>query len=784
MKFSENWLRTFVNPQLSTQQLAEALTMHGVEVENIEPAAPVFDKVVVGEVIAVSKHPDADRLTVCQVNVGVAPLTVVCGAPNVRTGIKVPTALTGARLPQTVIGSVKVRGIDSQGMLCSETELGLAEDARGLMMLPQDAPPGMDVRELLDLDDQLITTKPTPNRGDCLSLLGMAREVAAVTGARINISEPKAVAPGIPDRLAVTLDAPAACPLYCGRVVRGVNPEAGTPTWVVRRLERSDIRAISAIVDITNYVMLELGQPLHAFDAARLEGGVRVRFARRGEKITLLNGETRTLGPEFLLIADDKKALALAGIMGGLPSAVSSDTRDIFLESAFFDPGVIAGKSRVLGFSSDSSYRFERGVDYEGTAKALERATQLVLEICGGAAGPAVRARDKLPKREPIRMRIGRAQRLLGIPMTGSQIDAILRRLGCEFARSEEEFRVTAPSYRFDIAIEEDLIEEVARVNGYDNIPEARPVAPIAMLAAPETRRDAAAVRHLIAARGYQEIVTYSFVDPRWEADFCGNAAPVRLKNPIASQMSVMRSSLIGGLIDCVISNVSRQQQRVRAFEMGCCFIVGPGGRYQQPMRVGGVAYGTVVNEQWGVPAREADYYDVKGDVEALLAPRSAVFEAAPHPALHPGKSARVVLDGQTIGWVGQLHPRWLQKYELPSAPTLFELDFEVLASVRLPAYQGISKFPPVRRDFAMTFDEVISYHAIWDVLHRQKPSMVAEIGLFDVYRGAGVEKGKKSLAFRALLQDTQRTLTDAEVDSAVAQLIHVLEEKFNAKLR
>jgi len=784
MKFSENWLRTFVNPQLSTRELADALTMHGLEVECIEPAAPPFDKVVVGEVISVAKHPDADRLTVCQVNVGVAPLTVVCGAPNVRVGIKVPTALIGARLPQMEIRSANVRGVESQGMLCSERELGLAEDASGLMVLPQDAPLGVNLRELLDLDDQLLTTKPTPNRGDCLSLLGMAREVAAVSGARLNVNEIKAVAPAISDRLAVTLDAPAACPLYCGRIVRGVNPSAATPRGMVQRLERSGIRAISAIVDITNYVMLELGQPLHAFDAAKLQGGVRVRFARQGEKLTLLNGETRVLGIEFLVIADEKKALALAGIMGGLDSAVGGDARDIFLESAFFDPSIIAGKSRILGFGSDSSYRFERGVDFEGTPKALERATQLVMEVCGGAAGPVVRARDKLPKREPVRMRLARVERLLGIPITAAQIDTILRRLGCEFTRSEDGFRVTPPSYRFDISIEEDLIEEVARVNGYDKIPEARPVAPMVMLPVPETRRDAVTIRRLIVAREYQEIVTYSFVDRRWENDFCGNAAPVALKNPIASRMSVMRSSLIGGLVDCVIFNVSHRQQRVRVFEIGRCFAGGSGGSDQQPMRVGGIAYGTAVSEQWGTPAREVDYYDVKGDVETLLAPRQAVFDAAPHPALHPGKSARIVLNGQPVGWIGQLHPRWQQKYDLPSAPVLFELDFEPVAGAGVPAYKEISKFPPVRRDFAMVFDEAVSFQSIREVLHEQRPAIVAEIGLFDVYRGSGIEKGKKSLAFRVLLQDTHKTLTDAEVDSAVSQQIRVLEEKFNAKLR
>jgi phenylalanyl-tRNA synthetase beta chain len=784
MRFSENWLRTLVNPQLSTRELADALTMHGVEIEHVAPAAPAFDKVVVGEVLSVAKHPDADRLSVCQVNVGVAPLTIVCGAPNVRAGMKVPTALAGARLPGSEVRRAKVRGVQSEGMLCSAKELGIADDASGLLNLPEEATIGADVRELLELDDQLLTTKPTPNRGDCLSLLGMAREVAAVTGARLNAAEPKAVSPTISDRLAVALDAPAACPLYCGRLVRGVNAAAATPQWMAQRLARSGIRAISPIVDITNYVMLELGQPLHAFDAAKLDGGLRVRLARDGEKLTLLNGETPTLDASFLVIADEKKALALAGIMGGLASAVSGDTRDIFLESAFFAPDVIAGKSRVLGFSSDSAYRFERGVDFEGTPRAIERATQLVVEICGGAAGPVVRARDKLPKRDPVRMRLARAERLLGITLGAAQVDAILRRLGCEFTRSEDGFRVTPPSYRFDIAIEEDLIEEVARGNGYDKIPEARPAAPATMLPAPESRRDAAAIRRLIAAREYQEIVTYSFVDSRWEAEICGNAAPIALKNPIASQMSVMRSSLIGGLLDCVIFNVSRRQTRVRVFEIGRCFARGPDGDYLQPLHVGGMACGPAAGEQWGLTARDVDFYDAKGDVEALLAPRRAVFDAVPHPALHPGKSARVSLDGRPIGWIGQLHPRWQQKYDLPSAPVLFELELEPIARVGVPAYKEISKFPLVRRDFAMLFDEGVSYRAISEVLHKQKSAIAAEIELFDFYRGTRIEEGKKSLAFRVLLQDTQKTLTDAEVDSAVSQLIQLLEKQFNAKRR
>jgi len=784
MKFSENWLRTFVNPPLSSRELADALTMGGIEVEALEPAAPPFDHVVVGEVLKVEKHPGADRLTVCEVNVAAATLTIVCGAPNVRQGIKVPVALVGARLPDIEIKAARVRGVESHGMLCSAKELGLSEDAAGLLILPQDAQTGMDIRKLLDLDDQLLITKPTPNRGDCLSILGMAREVAAITGAGMQVVKIDPVACTINDALKVTLEAPQACPRYCGRLVRGVNPQAPTPQWMVQRLARSDIRAISAIVDICNYVMLELGQPLHAFDAARLVGGIRVRFARAGEKLVLLNEQTPELGPDFLVIADDSKALALAGIMGGAESAVNDATGDIFLESAFFDPSVIAGKSRALGFGSDSAYRFERGVDFSGTVNALERATQLVLEICGGQAGAVSEARAALPERKPVTLRLKRAERLLGIALGSDGVGAMLRRLGFEFTASNDEFRVTPPAHRFDIAIEEDLVEEVARIHGYDNIPAATPVAHASMLPAPEARREASSVRRLLVARDYQEIVTYSFVEREWESDFCGNASPIALANPIASQMSVMRSSLFGSLIDSVAFNVSRKQARVRLFEIGRCFALAENGGYAQTMRVGGVAYGDALQEQWGSPARRVDFHDVKADVETMLMPRGAEFEAATHAALHPGKTARMVRSGMTMGWIGELHPRWQQKYDLPVAPVLFELDFECLAEGSLPAYNEISKFQPVRRDLAVIVDEEVSYHAIREAVHREPLPIVTEIGLFDVYRGTGIEKGKKSLAFRVLLQDTHKTLTDAEVDSAVSQLIQVLQQCFNAKLR
>ena len=784
MKVSESWLRTFVNPPLTARELSHALTMSGIEVEGIEPAAPAFENVVVGEVLQVERHPDADRLTVCRVSAGAAPLAIVCGAPNVKAGIKVPIALPGARLPGMAVEVAKVRGVESQGMLCSGRELGLSGDAEGLLVLPEDAPVGRSVRDVLDLDDQLIDVRPTTNRGDCLSVLGVAREVSAVSGAPLRMPEMRAARVAITDKLPVALDAPQACPRYCGRLVRGVNARATTPGWMVRRLARSEIRPINALVDITNYVMLELGQPLHAFDSARLEGGIRVRFAKPGEKLTLLNGETPGLGPDYLVIADERKAVALAGIMGGLDTAVVDATRDVFLESAFFAPDVVAGKSRALGFGSDAAYRFERGVDFGGTLPALERATQLVIEVCGGSAGPVSEGRAHLPARDPVRLRLRRAERLLGIRLDRGQVSEILRRLRFEFSAAEGEFRVTPPTYRFDIAIEEDLVEELARIHGYDRIPPAKPVARADMLPVEETRRDAAELRRILVQRDYQEIVSYSFVDAASERDLSGNATPVALANPIASQMSVMRSSLAGSLVSCLVSNVGRRQSRVRLFEIGRCFMTGPNGEYLQPVRIGGIAYGDALPEQWGTPKRPVDFYDVKADVEALLAPRSARFEPHPHPALHPGKSARIACDGSYAGWIGELHPRWQQKYDLPAAAVLFELENDTISARGLPSYAEISKFPLVRRDIAAWVDDGIGYQAIVEALYRGKPPIVTEIGLFDIYRGTGVEKGKKSLAFRVLLQDTRKTLTDVEVESAVSQLRAILTQQFNAKLR
>jgi phenylalanyl-tRNA synthetase beta chain len=784
MKFSENWLRTFVNPLLSTRELADAVTMSGVEVETIEAAAPPFERVVVGEVLSVERHPGAERLTVCRVNVGAEPLTVVCGAPNVQVGIKVPTALVGARLSAIEIKIAKVRGVESSGMLCSARELGLSAEADGLMLLPADAPVGADVRQVLDLDDQVLTTKPTPNRGDCLSILGMAREIAAITAAPLTRLTAKPVAPSLSDAVSVVLEAAHACPRYCGRLVRNVDVRARTPHWMVARLERSGIRSISAVVDITNYLMLELGQPLHAFDAAKIEGKIIVRFAEERETLTLLNGDSPELRQDCLVIADEHKALALAGIMGGAESAVGDATRDIFLESAFFDPAAIAGRPRRLGLGSESSYRFERGVDFSATRDALEHATSLIIEICGGMAGPVSEACEVLPQRGPVTLRLARAEKVLGVQLGAGQARKILERLGFECAMLDGELRATPPAYRFDIAIEEDLIEEVARIYGYDNIPAAMPTAPARMLPAPEAQCDAAAIRRMLVARDFQEIVTYSFVDRQWETDFCGNTAPITLANPIASQMSVMRSSLIGSLVNCVAFNENYKQSRVRLFEIGRCFVRAADDETAQPLRIAGLAYGEALEEQWAVPSRNVDFYDVKADVEALMATDGTRFEPAAHPALHPGKSAQIVRGGNAIGWIGELHPRLQQKYDLRLAPVVFELDFEQAVGGGIPVYKEISRFPPVRRDIAVLVDEETSFQLILESLRRNPPDIVNEIRLFDVYRGTGVEKGKKSLAFRVLLQDTRKTLTDTEVECAISQLIQILQQQFDAKLR
>lgn len=783
MQFSESWLRTLVNPSLSSDELSHLLTMAGLEVEEMLPVAPAFDKVVVARVLSKEKHPDADRLNVLSVDVGQGePLTIVCGAGNVSVDMKAPCALVGAKLPGIEIKQAKVRGVASFGMMCSEKELGLAEESAGLMVLGNDAIVGQSIRQHLDLDDQLITLKLTPNRSDCLSLNGIAREVAALTG---TVMQPVPQASFKPTGKAthkVKVTAAAACPRYTGRVISGVNAKAATPAWMVQRLQRCGLRSISALVDVTNYVLLELGQPLHAFDLDKLNGDIDVRFARANEKIKLLNEQTVALQEDMLVIADGKGPVALAGIMGGADSAVDDATTDIFLESAFFSPSAIVGKSRVLGFGSDSSYRFERGVDFAATQIALDRATQLILDICGGQAGIVTEVQGGLPARPAVRLRTSRVHRVLGVALETGEIARIFTRLGMLFDQDGEEFRVTPPSYRFDISIEEDLIEEVARVHGYERILPLPIMARANILPLVETERTLAKLRQAMALRDYQETINYSFVETEWEHDLCGNDSPVALKNPIASQMSVMRSGLLGGLLGVLRTNLARRQPRVRVFEIGGCFRA-EAGHYVQDERLAGLSYGGAVPEQWGVASRHVDFYDVKGDVEALFAPNALTFQAASHPASHPGRSARILLDGRAIGWLGELHPQWQQKYELQQSAVWFEVELAAVTQSRLPRLRDISRYPPVRRDLAVLVDEVVTVQSLIDEMSTAKAPGVVEIALFDVYRGKGVEQGKKSLAFRVLLQDTQKTLTDDQIEENMTCLVAAMQ-RLGAQLR
>ena len=790
MKFSESWLRSFVNPSVYGNDFSHLLTMAGLEVEEEETVAPFFDKVVVARVLEVNKHADADRLNVCRVDVGLSsPLQIVCGAPNVAAGQVVPCALPGANLPGGFqIKVTKVRGIESNGMLCSAKELGISDDASGLLVLPADATVGESIRTYLDLDDRILTLKLTPNRADCLSVSGIAREVSALTDtSAIFLNTPEAVVKSEIKRT-VVLDAPEACPLYCGRVISGVDARAATPEWMKRRLERSGIRSISALVDITNYVMLELGQPLHAFDNTKLAGAIHVRMASAGESIRLLNEQTLKLQGDVLLIADEKQSVAMAGIMGGADSGITLDTKEMFLESAFFAPRAIAGRARRYGFVSDASHRFERGVDFGTTRKALERATQLILEICGGSAGPISEAQAALPERAPVRLRLTRLAKVLGIDFSAAQVSALLLRLGLDFKLEGGDFIVSPPTHRFDIEIEEDLIEEIVRLYGYDNIPTQAPCARLAMLPQTEALRPISKVRQLLADRGFQEVVNFAFIEEVWESDFAGNSAPIRLANPIASQMSVMRSTLIGGLIANVSTNLKRKQNRIRVFETGRCFFRDKPGHpvegFHQPLKVAGLAYGSALPEQWGQPSRNVDFFDIKAEVEALLAPVTARFEKTDHPAFHPGRSARIKVDGTTIGVMGEIHPEWVQKYELPTAPVAFEIELDALLKAHIPTFSEFSRQPCAVRDLAIVVDQKLDLQQVLDGLESAKPTIVQDIRLFDVYTGKGIESGKKSLAFRIVMQDTQRTLLDVEVDATVQQLIVYLQQSFAAQLR
>jgi phenylalanyl-tRNA synthetase beta chain len=782
MQFSENWLRTFVNPQLNSDELSHTLTMSGLEVEEMVSVAPAFDKIVVGEIVEAIKHPDADRLQVCKVNIGAEVLQIVCGAPNARVGLKAPCALVGAVLPEIKIKQAKVRGVESFGMMCSATELGLAQEASGLLELPSDALTGQDIRTYLDLNDYLFTLKLTPNRADCLSILGIARDVMAMTGAPMKAPEilPTPVASKM--TFPVLVNALDACPAYYGRVVEGVNAQAKTPDWMVRRLERSGVRSISAIVDITNYVLLELGQPMHAFDHAKLKGGIQVRFAQAGETLLLLNEQEVKLAQDDLIIADSSGPLALAGVMGGYSSAVTDGTQSIFLESAFFTPDIMAGKARRLGLSTDSSYRFERGVDFGHALQALERATGLIIEICGGKAGSVTQAVTKLPLRPLVTLRHARLESVLGISIPIAQVGQLLTQLGFAYQEVEGVFSVQAPSYRFDIAIEEDLIEEIARLHGYDKVPAIPPTANLGILAHSEAKLDLDWVRHTMQMQGYQEVITYSFVDAAWERDLLGNTDPIALKNPIASNMSVMRSSMWGGLLDTLSYNLNRKQERAMLFEIGSTYH-DQNGQFQEHARVSGLFYGDVLPEQWSTQAREVDFFDVKATVE-LLTHQDAEFRVETHPALHPGQCASVYMHGNRIGWIGKLHPKWQQHYDLAKNAFVFELALQALQESSVPSYQEVTKFLPVRRDIAIVVDENTAVQTIIDEVNQAQIPLLQQMQLFDVYQGKGIAENKKSLAFLVLMQDTHKTLVDSEAEAAMAKLLQLLENKFGAQLR
>ena len=813
MQFSESWLRQYVNPDLTTEELSHALTMAGLEVEETRPLAPPFSQVVVAEILEATQHPDADRLRVCKVNAGGDVLQIVCGAPNARAGIKIPCALVGAQLPPAEEGGKpfaiklgKLRGVESQGMLCSGNELGVPQEADGIMELPADAPVGTNIRDYLKLDDTIFVIKLTPNKADCLSILGVAREVAAITGAKLCVPEIKAQASAIQDKIKVSVDSPDLCGRFAGRVIKGVNAKAVTPDWMVRCLEGAGQRSISALVDISNYAMLAIGQPTHVFDLQKIKGDLTVRWGRDGEELELLNGQTVSVAPlngqGVGVIADANGVESVAGIMGGNPSSVTLDTQDIYLESAFWWPTAIQGRARRFNFSTDAAHRFERGVDPAGTVDALEFVSGLITQICGGQLGPVDDQVINLPKRADVRLRVARAQKVIGVPLTADVIAGLFDRIGLQYQREgNEAFVVKAPSYRFDIEIEEDLIEEVARLYGFENIPANPPVAEQRMQGTNEARRGIHKLRHAIAARGYQEVLNFGFIDADTEEKLAGNTNPIKVLNPIASQLSVMRSNLIGGLVQNLRQNLNRKASRVRLFEVGRVFNRNPEAQvgelsiagYDQPIRVAGLAYGPALPEQWGTPSRSVDFFDVKGDLEALLAPLELKAKTFAHPALHPGRSAELTIKKRgkeiTLGFVGELHPRLKQSYDLPGAPVVFEIDWAAIQDIGLPTISPISKFPAVTRDLAVVVDQSVSVAQLLDAMKAAKQLLVKQIDLFDEFkptagRMGGMAENEKSLAFRLTLSDESGTLQDAQIEPVISALLDAMSVKCKARIR
>ncbi|WP_225721136.1 phenylalanine--tRNA ligase subunit beta [Candidatus Vallotiella sp. (ex Adelges kitamiensis)] len=821
MQFSESWLRSFVDPKLSTDKLSNMLTMAGLEVEALVPIAPPTSKIVVGKVLEVVKHPNADKLSVCQVDVGAGrALTIVCGATNVVSDIKVPTALVGATLPSKEAGGTpleiklsKIRSIESQGMLCSAGELKLSDNYNELLLLPNDTPIGRDIRDVLQLDDIILKIKLTPNRADCLSVFGIARETATLTNTPLNTPSYNIVPVTCDMQLPVRIEAPQLCGRFSGRVIQNVNSQTDTPIWMVRRLERAGQRSISPLVDISNYVMIELGRPSHIFDLDKICGGLHVRWGRHGETLKLLNGHTVYLNETVGVIANDYgRVESLAGIMGGDNTAVTLNTRHIYLEVAFWWPDSIRGRARQYNLSTDAAYRFERGVDYANVIEHIEYLTYLITTICGGNAGPVEDQIINLPKRKPVLMRASQVNRIIGIPIDTNEISGIFTRLNLPFNQKvdDDTFVVTPPSYRFDIEIEEDLIEEVARIWGFENIPAHLPVVISEMQITQEERRSIHTLRHTLAARDYAETINFSFIDAESEQDFSRNRHPITLLNPIASQLSVIRSTLFGSLVGVLRHNLNRRVERVRIFEIGRVFHADPRVRaseltvegFAQPQMIGALAYGPVVDEQWGVSARHVDFFDVKGDVQALCTPTILRFTRVSHPALHPGRSAQIEIDSDIVGWIGELHPRWLQKYDLSHAPILFEIKADAIAKRALPRVTTVSKFPPVYRDIAMIVQRNVEVQSILDEFTKARLDNNAlrfaqKMVIFDqFYRkfdtkqtacstvSKELSNDEKSLAFRVTLQDADGSLQEETIKLAIKTLVKRLARVFGARVR
>jgi phenylalanyl-tRNA synthetase beta chain len=814
MQFPESWLREFCNPPITTAQLAETLTMGGLEVEEQSPVAPPFTGIVVGQIMAAEQHPNADRLRVCQVNVGQAELlNIVCGAPNARIGIKIPCALVGAALPPGEDGKPfmiklgKLRGVESQGMLCSANELKLNDSKDGLLELAEDAVIGQDIRQHLNLDDTLLTLKLTPNLAHCLSVYGVARELSALTGAPLKPPSFPTVAVSHQDKLAVKISATDLCGRFSGRVVKGVNFAAPTPQWMVDKLARCGQRSVSALVDISNYVMFELGRPSHIFDLDKIHGGLDVRWGKPSETLKLLNGNTVTVDAQVGVIADDLAIESLAGIMGGDATAVSETTQNIYIEAAFWWPKSIAGRSRRFNFSTDAGHRFERGVDPELTIEHIEHITQLVLDICGGNAGTIDDLQPNMPKIEAVSLRVARAAKVIGMPISLAQCADAFAKLGLPYTVAGETITVTPPSYRFDIQIEEDLIEEVVRMVGFNNLPTTSPLAPITAKIRTESQRGPFAVRRALAAMGYQETINFSFVEERWEHELAGNANPIKLLNPIASNMSVMRSSLLGSLVQVLKYNIDRKASRVRIFEVGRVFLRDASVKntdttvdgFHQPIRVAGLVYGNLDELQWSRAEQAADYFDVKGEVEALLAPIQASFESAQHPSMHPGRCARVLVNGQEVGFIGEMHPKWVQSYELgkggktAKAPILFELELDALLQRPVPVAQPVLKTQDVERDIAILVAEKVTHASVMAAiasvpLNGLTSELTRKATLFDIYRpkasGGDIAADEKSLAVRLTFNSQDATLNDEVIEAAVNAVLDSLKSQVGARLR